>query len=200
MIDFHGSTGYGQAFTDSISGDWGGKPLEDLKLGLDAALKAISLAGRRSRVRARRILRRLHDELDRGPVAGSLQVPGQPRRHLRQSHHVLLHRGTMVSRVGDTAAPNIRIPPATPSTIPIDYVDQVEDADAGDSRPAGLSRARLTRAWRCSRPCSAAAFRASCCTFPNENHWVLKPADSIQWYDTVLGVAQPLDRALAEAF
>ena len=39
MIDFHGSTGYGQAFTDSISGDWGGKPLEDLKLGLAAALK-----------------------------------------------------------------------------------------------------------------------------------------------------------------
>ena len=33
MIDFHGSTGYGQAFTDSISGDWGVKPLEDLKLG-----------------------------------------------------------------------------------------------------------------------------------------------------------------------
>ena len=33
MIDFHGSTGYGQAFTDSISGDWGGKPLEDLKPG-----------------------------------------------------------------------------------------------------------------------------------------------------------------------
>ena len=39
MIDFHGSTGYGQAFTDSSSGDWGGKPLEDLKLGLDAALE-----------------------------------------------------------------------------------------------------------------------------------------------------------------
>jgi dipeptidyl aminopeptidase/acylaminoacyl peptidase len=37
-INFHGSTGYGQAFTDSISGDWGGKPLEDLKLGWQAAL------------------------------------------------------------------------------------------------------------------------------------------------------------------
>ncbi|MCG2586612.1 S9 family peptidase [Massilia sp. TS11] len=37
MIDFHGSTGYGQAFTDAISGDWGGKPLEDLKKGLAAA-------------------------------------------------------------------------------------------------------------------------------------------------------------------
>jgi len=27
IIDFHGSPGYGQAFTDSISRDWGGKPL-----------------------------------------------------------------------------------------------------------------------------------------------------------------------------
>ena len=37
MIDFHGSPGYGQAFTDSISKDWGGKPLVDLKKGLAAA-------------------------------------------------------------------------------------------------------------------------------------------------------------------
>jgi dipeptidyl aminopeptidase/acylaminoacyl peptidase len=39
MVDFHGSVGYGQAFCDSIRGDWGGKPLEDLKRGLAAALK-----------------------------------------------------------------------------------------------------------------------------------------------------------------
>jgi len=37
-IDFHGSTGYGQAFTDSINRDWGGKPLADLQLGLAAAI------------------------------------------------------------------------------------------------------------------------------------------------------------------
>src|SRR5690242_12534854 len=42
MINFHGSTGYGQKFTDSISGDWGGKPLEDLKLGWQAALSKYS--------------------------------------------------------------------------------------------------------------------------------------------------------------
>lgn len=41
-VNFHGSTGYGQAFTDSISGDWGGKPLEDLKLGWKAALDKYS--------------------------------------------------------------------------------------------------------------------------------------------------------------
>ena len=39
FIDFHGSTGYGQAFTDSITGDWGGKPLEDLQKGWKAALQ-----------------------------------------------------------------------------------------------------------------------------------------------------------------
>ncbi len=39
MINFHGSTGYGQKFTDSISGDWGGKPYVDLMKGLDYAEK-----------------------------------------------------------------------------------------------------------------------------------------------------------------
>lgn len=41
-INFHGSTGFGQAFTDSISGDWGGKPFEDLMKGLDYALTTYS--------------------------------------------------------------------------------------------------------------------------------------------------------------
>ena len=34
MVDFHGSTGYGQAFTVAIRGDWGGRPYEDLAKGL----------------------------------------------------------------------------------------------------------------------------------------------------------------------
>jgi dipeptidyl aminopeptidase/acylaminoacyl peptidase len=38
-VDFHGSTGYGQAFTDAIRGDYGGKPLVDLQKGLAAALE-----------------------------------------------------------------------------------------------------------------------------------------------------------------
>jgi dipeptidyl aminopeptidase/acylaminoacyl peptidase len=33
-VDFHGSVGYGQAFTESVSGNWGSLPLEDLKKGL----------------------------------------------------------------------------------------------------------------------------------------------------------------------
>ncbi|MFZ1365882.1 prolyl oligopeptidase family serine peptidase [Sphingorhabdus sp.] len=38
-VDFHGSTGYGQKFTDAINKNWGGWPLEDLQKGLAAAGK-----------------------------------------------------------------------------------------------------------------------------------------------------------------
>ena len=38
-IDFHGSTGYGQKFTDSIHKNWGGWPLEDLQKGMEAVGK-----------------------------------------------------------------------------------------------------------------------------------------------------------------
>jgi dipeptidyl aminopeptidase/acylaminoacyl peptidase len=37
MINFRGSTGYGQAVVDGVNGDWGGKPFTDLMLGLDYA-------------------------------------------------------------------------------------------------------------------------------------------------------------------
>ncbi len=46
MVDFHGSTGYGQAFCDSIRGDWGGKPLEDLQEGPGRRAGQVSLDGR----------------------------------------------------------------------------------------------------------------------------------------------------------
>ncbi|CAF1004552.1 unnamed protein product [Adineta ricciae] len=41
-INFHGSDSYGQNFTDSITGEYGTLPYEDLKLGLTAALKRFS--------------------------------------------------------------------------------------------------------------------------------------------------------------
>jgi len=38
-VNFHGSTGYGQKFTDAISQHWGDYPLEDLIKGLDAVAR-----------------------------------------------------------------------------------------------------------------------------------------------------------------
>ena len=43
-VNFHGSTGYGQEFTDSINRDWGGKPYQDLLLGLEAAREKLPRA------------------------------------------------------------------------------------------------------------------------------------------------------------
>lgn len=37
-VNFHGSTGFGQKFTDSISKNWGSLPYEDLMKGLDSVL------------------------------------------------------------------------------------------------------------------------------------------------------------------
>jgi dipeptidyl aminopeptidase/acylaminoacyl peptidase len=34
-VNFHGSRGYGQKFTDAVSGDWGGKPYQDIMKGVD---------------------------------------------------------------------------------------------------------------------------------------------------------------------
>ena len=39
MVNPRGSTGYGQKFTDQISGDWGGKCYRDLMLGVDYLLE-----------------------------------------------------------------------------------------------------------------------------------------------------------------
>jgi dipeptidyl aminopeptidase/acylaminoacyl peptidase len=44
MINRRGSTGYGQKFTDEISGDWGGKAYGDVMTGVDYALKKYPFA------------------------------------------------------------------------------------------------------------------------------------------------------------
>lgn len=40
MVNFHGSPGFGQAFTDAINSHWGDRPLEDLQKGWTSALAA----------------------------------------------------------------------------------------------------------------------------------------------------------------
>ena len=62
--------------------------------------REVPVARRGARLCARCLLRGLHDELDRGPLAGSLPLHRQPRRPVRPAHHVLRHRGAVVSRVG----------------------------------------------------------------------------------------------------
>ena len=184
MIDFHGSTGYGQAFTDSISGDWGGKPLVDLQLGLDEALKA-------------------NPWLDAGNVCalgGSYGgfminwIAGQwpDRFKCLVSHDGIFDNRTMYYSTEELwfpehefSGPEYQNPAAYAKFNPIDYVAKwkaptlvihgQQDYRVPDSQGLSVFTALQRR-----------GIPSELLYFPNENHWVLKPADSIQWYDTVL--------------
>jgi dipeptidyl aminopeptidase/acylaminoacyl peptidase len=192
MVDFHGSTGYGQAFTDSISGDWGGKPFEDLKLGLAAALKQYPwLDGD-------------HACALGGSYGGYMinWIAGQwpDRFKCLVSHDGIFDNRTMYYSTEElwfpeweNGGPEYRNPAAYAKHNPIDHVSQWKtptlvihgqlDYRVPDSQ--GLSV--FTALQRQGIP-------SELLYFPNENHWVLKPADSIQWYDTVLAWLNRWDR------
>ena len=92
MINPRGSFGYGHKFTEEISRDWGGKVYEDLMKGVDAAIaKYPFIDGRAGR--GGRLVRRLHDRLDRD-AHRPLQMPDQPRRALGSKSACTAHRRT----------------------------------------------------------------------------------------------------------
>src|SRR5262249_33594892 len=94
--------------------------------------------GRGARVCVRRVLWRLHDQLDRGPDR-PLPLPGQPRRQPRRAHGLPDDGGAVVPGVGARRAPvgEARGPRAAPPHRPY---PEVEDADARGPRREGLSR------------------------------------------------------------
>jgi dipeptidyl aminopeptidase/acylaminoacyl peptidase len=184
MVDFHGSTGYGQAFTDSISGDWGGKPLEDLKLGLEQALKANPwLDGE-------------HTCALGGSYGGFMinWIAGQwpDRFKCLVSHDGIFDNRTMYYSTEELwfpehefSGPEYQNPESYTKFNPIDHVAKwkaptlvihgQQDYRVPDSQGLSVFTALQRR-----------GIPSELLYFPNENHWVLKPADSIEWYDTVL--------------
>jgi dipeptidyl aminopeptidase/acylaminoacyl peptidase len=184
MIDFHGSTGYGQAFTDSISGDWGGKPLEDLKLGLDAALKANPwLDGDHTCA-----LGASYGGFMINWIAGNWP----DRFKCLVSHDGIFDNRTMYYATEELWFPEHEFsgteyqnPAAYAKFNPIDHVSKWKTPTlvvhgGQDFRiPDWQGIAVFTALQR-------QGIASELLYFPNENHWVLKPADSVQWYDTVL--------------
>lgn len=184
MIDFHGSTGYGQAFTDSISGDWGGKPFEDLQRGLEAALKQYPwLDG--DHVCA---LGASYGGYMMNWIAG--QWPD--RFKCIVSHDGIFDNRTMYYSTEElwfpeweNGGPEYLNPAAYAKHNPIDHVSRWKtptlvihgqlDYRVPDSQGLSVFTALQRR-----------GIPSELLYFPNENHWVLKPADSIQWYDAVL--------------
>src|SRR3546814_2778419 len=87
-------------------------------------------------LRARRVLWRLYDELDRGPVDRRLQMPRPARRRLRPARDGVRDRGALVRRMGSwrpvvgTHLPR-KMEPREPCR-------QVEEHEAGHHRHKGF--------------------------------------------------------------
>jgi dipeptidyl aminopeptidase/acylaminoacyl peptidase len=184
MIDFHGSTGYGQAFTDSIQGDWGGKPLEDLKKGLAAALKKYPwLDG--SRVGAL------------GGSFGGYMVNWIAGQWPDRFKCLVNHDGNLDERMAyfdteelwfperDHQGTPWKNPEAYEKHNPVRFVGQWKtpmlvihgalDYRVVDTQGLGTFNALQRQ-----------GIPSQLLYFPDENHWVLKPHNSVLWYDTVL--------------
>jgi dipeptidyl aminopeptidase/acylaminoacyl peptidase len=184
MVDFHGSTGYGQAFTDAIRGDWGGKPFEDLQKGLDAVLAAYPWMDG-ERVGAL------------GGSYGGYMVNWIAGAWPDRFRCLVSHDGNLDERFAYYATEELWFPEwehgGTPWENPAGYakhnpVDLVKNwktpvlviHSALDYRVVDTGGiATFTAAQRKGIP-------SKLLYFPDENHWVLKPQNSILWHDTVL--------------
>ena len=188
MIDFHGSTGYGQAFTDAISGDWGGKPLEDLQKGWAAAQQQYAFL-----------------DGDRACALGASYggymvnwIAGNwfDRRGNAPFKCLVNHNGVFDTRsmglvteelwfteweFGGGAVEN---PRANEKFNPARHIEKwttptLVVAGQNDFRvPIDQSLSSFTALQR-------KGVESKLLYFPDENHWVLKPANSILWHDTV---------------
>ncbi|MHC1481618.1 dipeptidyl-peptidase 5 [Frateuria aurantia] len=183
-INFHGSTGYGQAFTDSISGDWGGKPLDDLKLGWQAALQRYPfLDGTRACA--------LGASYGGYMVYWMAGVWNQPWRCLVD------HDGVFDARMMYYATDELWFEEheqgGTPFTTPALFerfnpVNHVADWRVPMLIIHGGHDFRIpeTQGLGAFTALQRRGIPSELLRFPDENHWVLQPQDSVQWHDTVM--------------
>jgi dipeptidyl aminopeptidase/acylaminoacyl peptidase len=185
MIDFHGTPGYGQAFTDSISRDWGGKPLVDLQKGLAAALEKYPwLDGERS--------------CALGASYGGFMMNWIEGNWPDRFRCIVNHDGVFDQRMmyystdelwfteWEFGGPYFENPEGHERFNPANYVTKWRtpmlvihgEQDFRIPYPQGI--AAFTALQR-------RGIESRLLIFPDENHWVLKPANSVQWYHAVIG-------------
>jgi len=185
MIDFHGSTGYGQAFTDAISQHWGDRPLEDLQKGWAAAQKQYPfLNGDKACA-----LGASYGGFMVNWIAGNWNEPWKC---------LVNHDGVFDQRMMGYATEELWFTEweqgGTPFAKPENYerfnpVNHVADW----KKPILIIHGQLD--FRIPVEQGLGAFTAAqrqgieskFLYFPDENHWVLKPQNSVQWHDTVNG-------------
>lgn len=185
MVDFHGSTGYGQAFTDSINQDWGGKPLEDLKAGFAAVTAKYDwLDGSRA--------------CAAGGSYGGYMMNWIAGNWPDGFKCLVTHAGVFDARAmayeteelwfdeWEHGGPYFKVPQNYEKWNPVNHVADwktpmlVIHGEKDFRIPYTQGIATFTAAQR-------RGIESRLVIYPDENHWILKPKNSIQWYTEVLG-------------
>ena len=185
-VDFHGSTGYGQKFSDDIRNNWGGWPLEDLQKGLkDATTK--------------------FDWLDKDNVCALGASYGGYMMNWIEGNWpdrfkcIVQHDGVFDARAMAYETEELWFdewehggkayfedPAAFEKWNPVNHVTawktpQLVITSEGDYRiPYTQGLAAFTALQRREIP-------SRLVVFPGGSHWVTKPKESRQWYGEVLG-------------
>ncbi len=185
MVDFHGSTGYGQDFCDSIRGDWGGKPLVDLQKGLAAALARYPWMDG-SRVGAL------------GASFGGYMINWIEGNWPDGFKCLVCHDGNIDERASYFDTEELWFPEwdhmGTPWGNPEGYEKHNPVRFVGQWKTPMLVvhggrdyRVVETQGFSTFNALQRLGIESKLLYFPDESHWVLKPANSILWHETVIG-------------
>jgi dipeptidyl aminopeptidase/acylaminoacyl peptidase len=183
FIDFHGSTGYGQAFTDAISQHWGDRPLEDLQKGWAHALAKFDfLDGSRA--------------CALGASYGGFMVNWMAGNWAEPFKCFVSHDGIFDNRSMAYETEELWFDEWEQGGTPFEQPEHYERFNPVNhvtkwKTPMLVVHGGLD--YRIPYAQGLAAFTAlqrrgiesRLLYFPNENHWVLKPANSLQWHQTV---------------
>jgi dipeptidyl aminopeptidase/acylaminoacyl peptidase len=183
MIDFHGSTGYGQAFTDAISQHWGDRPLEDLQKGWAAAQQKYAFLDGENAC----ALGASYGGYMINWIAGNWN---EPWKCLVNHDGVFDTRsmGYVTEELWFTEWENGGTPFDKPENYekfnPVNHVAKwrvpmlVVQGEKDYRVPVDQGLSTFTALQR-------KGIESKLLYFPDENHWVLKPQNSILWHDTV---------------
>jgi dipeptidyl aminopeptidase/acylaminoacyl peptidase len=183
MVDFHGSSGYGEPFAKSIIAHWGDRPLTDLQKGWDYALARYSFL-----------------DADRacalGGSYGGYMVAWIAGNWAKPWKCLVDHDGVFDIRLmaystdipgfqqAQNDASTWEKPEAVELFNPVDHVAQwsvpilIVHGGRDDRVPLDQGMGAYGAAQLRHIP-------SQLLYFPDENHWVLKPQNSVQWYATV---------------
>ena len=183
IINFHGSTGYGQAFTDAISRHWGDRPLEDLQKGWAYALKKFPILDGSRACAA-------------GASYGGFMVNWIAAKWQAPWACLVSHDGAFDQRMMGYSTDELWFSEWEQGGTPFargNHYDQFNPIlhVAAWSKPMLIVQGQQD--FRIPFEQGLAAFTAlqrrgipsQLLYFPDENHWVLKPQNSIQWHETV---------------